>query len=146
MSAFKDSGHFWWQRCQQCRQAWFVGDKPNDVDEDVTCPHCEKMERSLAAAREEGRREGFEKARKMAAELAQRAANDADERKELAERMGRRDAYARAEAQWDVVAPLADDIRALRDGAGEAAPRVEERVSNLCDCTGCPHRREEGCP
>lgn len=114
----------------------------------------------LRDAREGGRREGFEKARERAAQrghgyieaLATRhlrcIMNDAD--------------------------ALAAYIRAMQDGAGEGtctqcghdrhsvpctASRTdviaacgcpylpeEETCGRLCDCTGAPHRAEEGCP
>lgn len=40
MAAFKDSGHFWWQQCPTCEMAWFVGDMPEDEEEDVECARC----------------------------------------------------------------------------------------------------------
>lgn len=40
MSAFKDSGHFWWQKCCSCDMAWFVGDRPDDEDADEECERC----------------------------------------------------------------------------------------------------------
>lgn len=62
MSAFKDSGHFWWQQCQRCRQAWFVGNKPKDVDEDLICRRCDADDLRVITARAEG----FARAREMA--------------------------------------------------------------------------------
>jgi uncharacterized paraquat-inducible protein A len=42
MSAFKDSGHHWWQECQLCGMAWFVGDEPDHSrDSEATCQRCE---------------------------------------------------------------------------------------------------------
>lgn len=40
MAAFKDAGHFWWQRCSECEMAWYVGDKPGDEDAEETCERC----------------------------------------------------------------------------------------------------------
>lgn len=53
MSAFKDSGHLWWQQCQRCRMAWFVGDKPADVDEDATCAKCDSDDLRVTQIRAE---------------------------------------------------------------------------------------------
>ena len=51
MSAFKDSGHFWWQQCQSCQMAWFVGDNLEDIDVDETCDRCQRDDRIAAEAR-----------------------------------------------------------------------------------------------
>lgn len=42
MSAFKDSGHHWWQQCSSCEMAWFIGDEPCDGEEtEATCRRCD---------------------------------------------------------------------------------------------------------
>lgn len=89
-------------------------------------------------AREEGRREGFEKAREMAVDRAQKMADDAkalQERSNTNTPMGAT-MYRIAEAQWDVLAPLADDIRAMRDGAGDGP--------SFCRRPGCGHQWHKG--
>lgn len=84
MSAFKDSSHQWWNQCQQCRQAWFVGGKPDDVDEEVTCPHCEAQDLRFISAR---------------AEALEEAAKDMERRAEAAwEHDSSSDAYWRSAA------------------------------------------------
>jgi hypothetical protein len=52
MTAFKDSGHFWWQQCATCDMAWFVGDRPADGKEhEADCERCSTPDAELAAAR-----------------------------------------------------------------------------------------------
>lgn len=62
---------------------------------------------------------GFDRARERAASMATFAADAASERRERAKTAPtdamQRTAYRTAEAQWDVLAPLSDDIRAMKD-------------------------------
>lgn len=103
MSAFKDSGHFWWQRCPSCEMAWFVGEKPADPDDDVECDRCPAMASEIAAA--EAR--GVERARDMAADY-------------LVSKAGRARSFADHGAARTLEG-LADDIRAMQDGQGREA-------------------------
>lgn len=97
MSAFKDSGHHWWQQCPACGMAWGIGEAPSDPDEEVECKRClgEDEDNRAAEAR------GFARAREQAASVA--------------------DAYAQTceaarDGRSDGADEVAERIRAMEDG------------------------------
>jgi hypothetical protein len=77
---------------------------------------------AIRAAREEGRREGFERAREMAAALAYS-----------------RGPMGRGESEYD---RMARDIRAMRDVAGESRNRCHAGQDGDCSWTQCPQSRD----
>jgi hypothetical protein len=75
MSALKDSGHHWWQQCQRCRMAWLGGNKPDGVDQDVTCAKCDADDSRVVAADVGARAEGYAAAKEQAATIAENVAS-----------------------------------------------------------------------
>jgi hypothetical protein len=104
--------------------------------------HGKELEDALAAAREEGRREGFERARDRAAGRYERMAQQLRaESSETSSEKLRRERAELAE-QWESEARI---IRAMPDERAGEAPKSDSG-GRICDCTGAPHRREDGCP
>lgn len=103
MSAFKDSGHRWWQQCPACGMAWFIGEAPEDEDAEVECNRC--AEDAASEDREAtARAEGYAQAREQAAKMLEW---DRD--------MSTPDVQC---DPWDVLTGAADDIRAMQPKEG----------------------------
>lgn len=113
MSAFMDSGHWWWQQCQLCHMAWRVDTKPNDVDDDVTCAKCDAEDNRVTVTRAEG----FAAAREKAARIAD----------------GQPGGYAATAAR--LIRAMQDD--SVREWHGCADPRGHQFSDGECRNDGC---------